>query len=83
MVVETIEKVVANLGASDINAHSEQLLIDRILYAFQEQTNVDANVMLNGFGEIVNTLGQEMKPYISQVDGSYHRQADYVGNALK
>uniref|UniRef100_F6I549 Uncharacterized protein n=1 Tax=Vitis vinifera TaxID=29760 RepID=F6I549_VITVI len=36
MVVETIEKVVANLGASDINAHSEQLLIDRILYAFQE-----------------------------------------------
>ena len=83
MVVETIEKVVANLGASDINAHSEQLLIDRILYAFQEQTNADAKVMLNGFGEIVNTLGQEMKPYLSQVDSPHDRQADYVGNALK
>ena len=63
--METIEKVVANLGASDINAHSEQLLIDGILYVFQEHTNADANVMLNGFGEIVNTLGQEMKPYLS------------------
>ena len=66
MVMETIEKVVANLGASDINAHSEQLLIDGILYVLQEQTNVDANVMPNGFGEIVNTLRQEMKPYLSQ-----------------
>ena len=45
--------MVANLSASDINAHSEQLLIDGTLYAFQEQTKADANVMLNGFGDVM------------------------------
>ncbi|KAK6151376.1 hypothetical protein DH2020_014011 [Rehmannia glutinosa] len=50
MVMETIEKVVTNLGSSDIDARLEELLIDGILYAFQEQTSDDANVMLNGFG---------------------------------
>ncbi|XP_059298172.1 uncharacterized protein LOC132050840 [Lycium ferocissimum] len=57
MVMETIEKVVANLGAYDIDARLEELLIDGILYAFQEQTSDDANVMLNGFGAVVNALG--------------------------
>ncbi|KAI3722246.1 hypothetical protein L2E82_33277 [Cichorium intybus] len=33
---------------------SEELLIDGILYAFQEQTSDGANVMLNGFGVVVN-----------------------------
>ncbi|KAG5619474.1 hypothetical protein H5410_019298 [Solanum commersonii] len=46
MVTETIEKVVENLGASDIDSRLE-LFIDDILYAFQEQTNDDVNVMLN------------------------------------
>ncbi|RVX04900.1 Splicing factor 3B subunit 1 [Vitis vinifera] len=59
MVMETIEKVVANLGASDIDARLEELLIDGILYAFQEQTSDDANVMLNGFGAVVMPLGKE------------------------
>lgn len=66
MVMETIEKVVANLGASDINAQLEELLIDGILYAFQEQTSDDANVMLNGFGTVGNALGQRVKPYLPQ-----------------
>jgi len=54
MVMETIEKIVANLGASDIVARLEELLIDGIFYAFQEQTSDDANVMLNEFGAVVN-----------------------------
>ncbi|GMH15903.1 hypothetical protein Nepgr_017744 [Nepenthes gracilis] len=70
MVMETIEKVVANLGASDIDARLEELLIDGILYAFQEQTSDDANVMLNGFGAVVNTLGQRVKPYLPQICGT-------------
>ncbi len=37
MVVETIDKVVADLGAADIDARLEEVLIDGILYAFQEQ----------------------------------------------
>ena len=39
MVLETIEKVMANLGASEVDARLEELLVDGILYAFQEQTN--------------------------------------------
>ncbi|KAM0903545.1 hypothetical protein ACQ4PT_018593 [Festuca glaucescens] len=70
MVMETIEKVVANLGASDIDPRLEELLIDGILYAFQEQTSDDANVMLNGFGAVVNALGQRVKPYLPQICGT-------------
>ncbi|KAF3435049.1 hypothetical protein FNV43_RR22136 [Rhamnella rubrinervis] len=70
MVMETIEKVVANLGASDIDSRLEELLIDGILYAFQEQTSDDANVMLNGFGAVVNSLGQRVKPYLPQICGT-------------
>ncbi|MCO5608132.1 hypothetical protein L7F22_062338 [Adiantum nelumboides] len=70
MVMETIEKVVTNLGASDIDARLEELLIDGILYAFQEQTSDDANVMLNGFGAVVNALGQRVKPYLPQICGT-------------
>ncbi|CAO2178872.1 unnamed protein product [Urochloa humidicola] len=70
MVMETIEKVVANLGVSDIDARLEELLIDGILYAFQEQTSDDANVMLNGFGVVVNALGKRVKPYLPQICGT-------------
>lgn len=38
--METIEKVVSNLGSSDIDARMEELLIDGILYAFQEQVGL-------------------------------------------
>ena len=37
MVMETIDKVVRDLGSADIDARLEELLIDGILYAFQEQ----------------------------------------------
>lgn len=37
MVMETIDKVVKDLGSADIDARLEELLIDGILYAFQEQ----------------------------------------------
>ncbi|KAJ6683592.1 hypothetical protein OIU85_007296 [Salix viminalis] len=70
MVMETIEKVVTNMGSSDIDARLEELLIDGILYAFQEQTSDDANVMLNGFGAVVNSLGQRVKPYLPQICGT-------------
>lgn len=42
MVVETIEKIISNLGAADVDSRLEELLIDGVLYAFQEQTSEDA-----------------------------------------
>ena len=71
----------------------EELLIDGILYAFQEQTSDDTKVhrlfamiqtrntpqnssthpqmqvMLNGFGVVVNALGSRSKMYLPQVCG--------------
>ncbi|XP_037936383.1 splicing factor 3B subunit 1 [Teleopsis dalmanni] len=69
MVMETIEKIMGNLGAADIDSRLEEQLIDGILYAFQEQTTEDV-VMLNGFGTIVIQLGKRVKPYLPQICGT-------------
>ncbi|KAI8968268.1 splicing factor 3B subunit 1 [Mycotypha africana] len=66
MVMETTEKIISNLGAADIDPRLEELLIDGILYAFQEQTVEDV-IMLNGFGTVVNALGMRIKPYLQQI----------------
>lgn len=66
MVMETIEKVVSDLGSSDIDTRLEEILVDGILYAFQEQTIEDI-VMLNGFGTVVNSFGVRIKPYLPQI----------------
>jgi splicing factor 3B subunit 1 len=64
MVMETITKVV--LGASDIGERLEVRLVDGIIYSFQEQTTED-QVMLDGFGMVVNALGIRVKPYLTQI----------------
>eukprot|EP01137_Pigoraptor_chileana_P027377 Opistho-2@9894 len=69
MVMEAVEKIVSNLGTSDIDPRLEEQLIDGILYAFQEQTTED-NVMLNGFGTVVNALALRVKPYLPQICGT-------------
>ena len=69
MVMETIEKIMTNLSAADVDGRLEEQLIDGILYAFQEQTTEDA-VMLNGFGTVVNTLGKRVKAYLPQICGT-------------
>ena len=107
--------MVRDLGTADIDARLEELLIDGILYAFQEQVwqivpapgcctickrplllaskrsitasrrtcsqlattqsrgrqvSDDANVMLNGFGTVVNSLKGRAKPYLPQICGT-------------
>merc|ERR1711968_206727 len=70
MVMETVEHVIQDLGAADIDERLEEQLIDGILYAFQEQSSEDTGVMLNGFGTIVNALGARTKPYLPQICGT-------------
>ncbi|KAF1780589.1 Armadillo-type fold [Phytophthora cactorum] len=41
MVMEAIQKIISNLGATDVGTDLEEKLIDGILYAFQEQTSDD------------------------------------------
>ncbi|PKI83614.1 U2 snRNP component prp10 [Malassezia vespertilionis] len=66
MAMETIQKVVASLGAADIDERLEVQLIDGMIYAFQEQTMED-HVMLDGLGTIANALGMRIKPYLTQM----------------
>jgi splicing factor 3B subunit 1 len=69
MVVETITKVVAMLGASDIDERLEVRLVDGIIYSFQEQATGD-QVILDGFGTVVNAVNALsicVKPYLTQI----------------
>jgi splicing factor 3B subunit 1 len=73
MVMETIDKVIVNLGASDVGERLEEQLIDGMLFAFQEQTaeeEANAKVLLSGFGTMLNALGARCKPYLPQVCGT-------------
>lgn len=66
MVIETIDAIVKELGSSDIDDRMEQVLIDGVLFAFQEQT-IEDDAFLNGFGTIVNSLGLRVKKYLPQI----------------
>ena len=77
MVMEAIDKILAALGAMDIDSKLESQLVDGALYAFQEQTTEDTRTMLNGFGVIINSLGQRAKLYLPQV----RKQRQQHGNA--
>merc|ERR1719356_2377699 len=81
MVMETVKGVLEALGSADVGDRLEERLIDGVLYAFQEQAVVDAGpssgaagrdaqVMLDGFGTVVNALGERCKPYLKQVAGT-------------
>jgi splicing factor 3B subunit 1 len=66
MVIEGIDKIVGELGTADIDDRMQEVLIDGILYAFQEQTAEDI-IVLNGFGTVVNKFGLRIKPYLPQI----------------
>jgi splicing factor 3B subunit 1 len=63
-------RVIKNLGAADVDARLEELLVDGILYAYQEQVADESPVVLNGFGTVINALGARAKPYLPQVCGT-------------
>lgn len=66
MTAETIEKIIASLGAADVSQRLEERLIDGILHSFHEQS-VEDIVLLNAFGTVVNSLGVRCKPYLTQI----------------
>lgn len=69
MVMDAIEKVIAKLGAADIPDRIEQVLIDGILFSFQEQqaSAQDDFIMVKGFGTVVSALGTRAQPYLQDV----------------
>lgn len=67
MVCETVDQIITQVGAAEIDSRLEELLIDGVLYAFQEQAGDDATAVLNCFGTVVNSMGQRAKPYLPQI----------------
>lgn len=80
MVMETIDKVVGELGAADIDERLEVQLVDGIIYAFQEQTIEDL-VMLDGFGTVVNALGPSLRTSLPSA-GTLNHPAQASGPGL-
>ena len=64
IVLETVERIVANHGVADIDAKLEERMMEGMLFAFQEQASEDTQVVLNAFGTIVNCLGVRTKQHI-------------------
>jgi splicing factor 3B subunit 1 len=69
MTLECIEKIVTILGVADISTRLESLLIDGLLFTFQETTD-DTIPILNGFGAVVQSLGLRVKPYVGYICGT-------------
>lgn len=67
MAMETIEKIIIVLGVNDIDQELEDSLMDGIIHAFLQQTSDDNQVMLNGFGAVVNCLGTRAKRHFPQI----------------
>lgn len=70
MVMEAIDRILTNLGATDVDPKLEEQLVDGVLYSFQEQVSEDTTIMLNGFATVINALGVRTKPYIPQIAGT-------------
>ncbi|KAI8903356.1 armadillo-type protein [Gorgonomyces haynaldii] len=66
VVVEAIEAIVKQLGSADMDDRLVELLLDGLLFAFQEQTQQDSS-FLNGFGTVVNALGERVRMYLPQI----------------
>nr|Q10178.3 RecName: Full=U2 snRNP component prp10 [Schizosaccharomyces pombe 972h-] len=66
MTAETVDKVIGSLGVSEIDERLEELLLDGVLFAFQEQS-VEEKVILTCFSTVVNALGTRCKPYLPQI----------------
>ncbi len=83
MVMDTIEQVVAALGVADVDGALEEQLVDGVLFAFQEQQTEDADVMLRGFGTVVNKLGARARPYLPQICGNIKWRLNYKSAAVR
>ncbi|XP_954908.1 splicing factor subunit, putative [Theileria annulata] len=67
--IRTTGNSVISSDILEISTRLEELLIDGMLYAFQEQVNEDSGVLLDSFGTLIHVLGARVKPYLPQITG--------------
>eukprot|EP00002_Diphylleia_rotans_P016267 TRINITY_DN3164_c0_g1_i1.p1 TRINITY_DN3164_c0_g1~~TRINITY_DN3164_c0_g1_i1.p1 ORF type:complete len:1214 (-),score=290.78 TRINITY_DN3164_c0_g1_i1:234-3875(-) len=66
MVMETVEKVVTNLGTADLDQGLLNTLMDGMLFAFQEHNGEDSTV-LNGLATVLVSLNLRAREYLDQI----------------
>ncbi len=69
MAIEANSAILNKLGGSDLGGEEvEGLLVDGMLFAFQEQTTDDlGNVVMNGFSAVLKALDVRIKPYLLNI----------------
>ena len=64
MVMETIEQILTNMGATDIDNRLEEQLIDGILYAFQVSKSLVPSLLVRLYLKLTVVCGKTyMPPY--------------------
>ncbi|ONH66859.1 Splicing factor 3B subunit 1 [Cyberlindnera fabianii] len=68
MAVETVEKVVSKWGSSGLSERTDEMLIDGMLFAYQEQpiTSTDP-LVLKAFSTVLNSMGARTSPFIERI----------------
>ena len=67
MVMETIEQILTNMGATDIDNRLEEQLIDGILYAFQVTYSMIYHKMVfSTFSHVLEVIDGIVYPYFQQ-----------------
>ncbi|KAK8802057.1 hypothetical protein WA158_006452 [Blastocystis sp. Blastoise] len=67
MVMDAIQQIIEVTGMEDVDTKLEELLLDGMLYSFQEQTGDDEDVTIKGFAVVLNALGLRARPYLQQL----------------
>ncbi|PIA17878.1 U2 snRNP component prp10 [Coemansia reversa NRRL 1564] len=67
MAVDAVARTVSELGIADIDARLEELLMDGVLYAFQELPPDAARTELDALGSVLRALGGRAAPYLQQI----------------
>ncbi|EKX72597.1 splicing factor 3B subunit 1, putative [Theileria equi strain WA] len=65
----TDEREGSNTAILEIEQRLEEMLVDGMLYAFQEQASDDSGALLDSFGTLVHVLGLRVRPYLPQITG--------------
>ena len=66
MVCETIDSIIKSLGSADLSDRMVEVIIDGLLFAFQEQVSEEV-ALINAFGTVVNSFGIRVKQYLPQI----------------
>eukprot|EP00963_Diacronema_lutheri_P009986 scaffold944_cov333-Pavlova_lutheri.AAC.2 len=70
MGLETLDKMLPEPGIADLDLRAEELLLDGVLFAFQEQVSEGAfSLFVKAFTKLLVALQTRAKPYLPQICG--------------